>query len=135
MAAPLKTLDFVITAGKKLKPIAFTWGIKNASTGVVTPNNPTGYILRINVRSNALSDVLIASFSSVSGEHLGGAEGTITLLGAVTNNITLAMTATETAKLQGKAGTYRYDCNWGPSGSDPEPFFTGTITVEDGYTR
>lgn len=132
MARRLTTLDFTVIAGRAFE-LTFTWGEEDTDTGVVTPLNPTGYILRIQARRNAASDTVVLSFSSVVGDSLGGAEGTVTLLGAVTNNVTLAMTAAESQALFGQAGAYKYDCQWGPN-SD-EPFFTGTITVVDEITR
>lgn len=132
MAANKLTLDFTIIAGRAFE-LSFTWGTQDTVTGIITPNNPTGYILRIQARSAASSSVVVCSFSTEAGDSLGGAEGTVTLLGAVTNNVTLAMTAVESQKMFGQAGTYRYDCQWGPAGD--QPFFEGAITVKDEITR
>ena len=128
--ATKRTVDFTIVAGRAFE-LAMTWGMQ--TNGVTTPNDPTGYILRIQARRNAKNDTVVASFTSVAGEHLGGAEGTVALLGAVTNNVTLSMTATESQKLFGQAGTYVYDCQWGPNAD--QQFITGTITVVDEITR
>lgn len=132
MAATKHTLDFTITAGRAFE-LAFTWGTRATPTSATVPSDPTGYILRIQARKNAKSDTVVASFSTEPADALGGAEGTVTLLGAVANNVTLAMTATESQSLFGQAGTYVYDCKWGPAGD--QDFIKGTITVEDEITH
>ena len=132
--ATKKTVDFTITAGKKMQSVPMTWGYMDTITNVITPYDATGRTLRIKVRRNPAGPI-VASFTSVAGEHLGGAEGTVTITGGLVNrNVILNMSAAESAKLAGLAGTYRYDCDWFSGSADPEDFFTGTITVKDEYT-